>query len=1290
MKQLVRGYLAVAVGQSGEAEKNGLYARGIEAKDLYVPGVEVYLKDTKTNAAGTSDKTDLSGRFTLLAPAKGTVLVCWKSAVFGDGCNTKSISAGTEPVFVSTLYINVPHKEGFVASFGKVRFADDKIPRALEPYNNVNAFAVVTAQDKNKKVIAEIPVNNFGDYVLPYLPQKETVALTAKIENGVGTQIIEPEAYQLNPRVAQFHITIGNNVPRLDAIVPTSAASNKRVQIGTPGDKLVLKASTRDRDGDAVKVQWSIADGAGTLSATSGDSVEWTLPSNPGRYSVRAIASDGKGGYARYDVLLPVGAPGVAFSGVVAGTDGTLLNGAEVEINGGKQLTDAEGRFLSYVPEQDRYVFNIRKKGYGLYSRIYDRSVAGARWTLVAASISTFDPTKDISLQDKRAARNCVGTMASHINWDESPVLRQVWYQDGKGNNIPPPSTHLSKDKVKARVVLPWDKRSTQEGCGPGIAVKIPANSLETDSHTAPVGSVDLSLATVDLNTAEQMPGDDGVERSGSSSTGWMQSYGAGLVDIHDSTGAHLQLKPGAQAELVVPVDRSQLMAGGTLPATAPLLVYDEIKGIWHEDGSLTLDASKQNYTTKVKHFSAQNTDLVYTNPSCIRVQSTITPPYDLEITVPLPNGAAPKQKVLHVTDAPPHVIYHLPNNVPVTIIAIAPGAGSTPPRSLGVFVVDSGPPQAAGFGSPPPASACATEVALITQTFAAGGEFLHGLNNFAASGINESDIGNPATLSDQLNQATLNYYAHLDPVTDPVNKPNGNRTTLNDFKTQNGFTTATSGFQLCGAVPCVDPDVEINTAYANSGDLGFGRDMHCRRFGTPPNYNYACYVTNYGYGGIANPADGVLANTDDQTDANDARNNNGVVATVAMEYSPIEGDATGDRVVKFFVYNALGNRVNNADLDGHGRRPVPQLCMVCHGGAYAGGPNLGVPGFADTPSVKLGSRFLAFDMHLFSYPSSPNKADQQSAFKHLNEDIVRNAPSLAPADDPIGDIVAGMYSGGSLTQHEEFAVTKWQQTAQPKTVVQENFYKRVVSDACRTCHAAQLFSNLQFSSAENFIRDNMLFKAEGRVCTDHVMPHASRTHNIFWGQYWENSFGNFTPTIAGQFQAFGDSMKMITTAPAGWSGTWVTPQWNGHLCAQVYQGAGSTPPSYYSTMVYPLWSRNYSTNGGNARCSGCHGGLSGTASDTHTALLTDAGFGSTGVIEVVPNNLAGSQLDTVLNGALSGSIPRMPYDCTNSAVHRRCLNKSGSYDPNADTDPNSTTSEINRVEYWITNGAAP
>jgi cytochrome c5 len=1293
----VRGYLAVAVGRSARAEASGgIFAREIEGQEIYLPGVTVFLENLRTNQRSDNGKTDLSGRFTVRVPGEGQYRLCWKSNVYGDGCLKDSFQAGREALFLSTVAIRLAQKADFVASFGKVRFADDSIPRTLEPLDDINSFAVVSLIDSKKDLLAQVAVNNFGDYLLPYVPRKDRVELVTRIEQAESVQTMQLDAFRRSPALVQHHLTIDNTPPRLDAIIPVSDSTGERLQTAIPGESVKLEATAHDRDGDALEIHWSTSAEGGTLSANTGNATQWKLPGKPGRYSVQAIVSDKKGGYDRFTVTLPVGAPGVAFSGVVAGTDGKLLDGADVEINGKPAKTDNQGRFLTYVPSADRYILNIRMSGYGFYSKIYDRSVAGGRWTLVKATTSTFPPNSPIVIQDKRDNKNCPGPETERIDWKKNSALKQqVWWQDGKGNNVPPPfvdkaDPYNKGDRyTKASWLAPWRDRPQSYGCGPGMGLTIPANALETESGGAPTGQVEVTISTVDLNTPEQMPGDDGVKRPGGD-IGWMQSYGAGSVELRDSAGQRLRLKAGSEADVTIPVDRSQLAVGAPIPNELPLLFYDEQQGFWQEEGTLKADAAKKNYVAKVKHLSSLNTDVVFTNPSCVRVESTLSTPYELEILIPMPGGAAPKIKRTTITDAPPHVIYHLPNLTNITITAIAPGSGSTPPRTLGVFVVNTGGAQSSP-GAPPPPSACSTTVTLNNaQDFhPTSAQFLHGLFSFEATAISEADNTNPTA---PLNIATNNYYAQIDPPS--TGHPNGERSTFTDFRTKNGFTHP-PGFQLCvGATPCDNPDDEINVAYANSGDLGFGRDMHCRRTNTADGFDYACYVTNFGDIG-----------TDDALDADSARNDTpgAANATVAMEFSRLSAaDALNDRHVKFYVFVGE-NRVNNANLDGFGRRPVPQLCMVCHGGAYPGGGNTGVPGFTTADEVKLGSRFIPFDLRFFTFPATLDKTAQQSAMKHLNEDIVRNAPAGV---DAIGEVVTAMYAGSS-NQLEDFLVPGWVQTTLPNTAAQETYYKRVVSNACRTCHNSQPFANasleragvdLQFRSARNFLRSQTIgtgpgtfspfSAAEQRVCDEHVMPHALRTHDIFWGQYWQNSFGAFNPTISGEFQAFGDTIKALPT-PSGWPATetW-PPVWNGNRCGD-FTGGGSTPPSFYSTFVHPLWSRNYGTGAPNGCATGgCHSNLSGNATDSRAALLDPTGlFGGSTSAVVIPNDAANSRVHKKLTGTTAGT--RMPFGCPTAS--RRCLNEVGGvYNPLTDLDPTSLTQEVDRIRFWINTGATP
>ena len=120
-------------------------------------------------------------------------------------------------------------------------------------------------------------------------------------------------------------------------------------------------------------------------------------------------------------------------------------------------------------------------------------------------------------------------------------------------------------------------------GCGPGVTVEIPANSILDASGNLAVAPLDVTISTVDLLSPQQMPGDDSVVPMGGGG-GNIESFGAGSLDL--PTG--FKLKPGSVAKVTIPVDRSRLM-GGSLPPKVPLLSYYEEKGLWIEEGTLTL-----------------------------------------------------------------------------------------------------------------------------------------------------------------------------------------------------------------------------------------------------------------------------------------------------------------------------------------------------------------------------------------------------------------------------------------------------------------------------------------------------------------------------------------------------------------------------------------------------------------------------------------------------------------------------------------------------------------------------
>ena len=410
-------------------------------------------------------------------------------------------------------------------------------------------------------------------------------------------------------------------------------------------------------------------------------------------------------------------------------------------------------------------------------------------------------------------------------------------------------------------------------------------------------------------------------------------------------------------------------------------------------------------------------------------------------------------------------------------------------------------------------------------------GAFLHGLGAFAAVNLTDTDVAFPADVDPNLRSAvataSLNYRQQIDPR---VVRPS-----LSCFKVVNRMPLkAGESCPQHAAVGFTPSSVlsETTAVYSNSVDLGFGREMHCVKDDTDAsNVKVACYVSNYdsliytelGQGSDITKAQTAVAGFNSPVAIQDA--------TVAMEFSALEdvvqntpagtvvnapvtvADPTA-KVVKFYVYNNFnvdpaGQPADAANLDGLGARPVPQLCMVCHGG-YIPNPaglsnqqGVGTPVFAGPADVKLDAKFLPFDLRSFSYasanPVDPFSRDQQeAAFKALN-DMAKVAPP--PDADPTSEVITALndawYPGNAPQQQSAAVVALWENQADLKRAQHKGIYADAVAHACRTCHVSNADPVLRFDRPANF--DAKLGQFRTRVCRDHVMPHARRTHDLFW-----------------------------------------------------------------------------------------------------------------------------------------------------------------------------------------------
>lgn len=1293
----VRGYITAVPGLDKTDVVLNRVVRQSRNKEVYLPGVQVYLQDQKSGATSKVSQTDLSGRFTLYAPAVGRDHLCWKSTVYGSGCDARLINAAGQPVFISAVRIPLPARKGFVSITGRVTTADGAIPRTFDPMLNINAFATVSLDDSKGNRQALVYVNNYGDYLLPYVPVERQLNVTAAIESARFTQEIRPEAKLEALPVSLMNLKFENHRPELNPLIAFDAAG-KRIQNAAPGSVVFLKASARDIDGDPLEYAWFVGEGQGRVQQASGSKMEWELPKVPGRYTAEVVAYDNKGGYSRSVVSVLTGASGIPFTGIVVTPAGAPVPNASIEIVGNPVIqTGASGRFQTNVREADRYVLNIRKEGFALNSRVYDRGVTGGRWILRPAQVVMIDPTRDTHITHQRGERDCSGPdgLRAGLGAAGNSLTAPQW-QDGKGNVVDPPSwwrrsrpaTQTDERKVtddrpdtkETPVFLPRELKLPP--CGPGITVDIPANSILGRDGKPATAPFPVAISTIDVLSPQQMPGDDSVVPRGGGGA-FIQSFGAGSFDLP----AGYKLRADATAGITIPVDRARRTGGATpLPATVPLLSYNEERGLWVEEDVLTLLPGGQAYSGRVRHFTTYNADTFFGNgAACVRIFSPTLPgQYDLEAITPYPDGTPHYKKYpIDNTSSTEHVIYNITPNVNISLTPMTQGPN---PNVLGFYIVNSGQPEnPVNSPNPPPLTAqgytsCNNFVVFKAGGSApdspAGGEFLHGLGYIDAANLGFDDLTTAGPTGNALRDAVVNASRNYNTQVDP----NNDRDTFAHFKTKNGFDQNPNN-----PVTVASPGAgEFVAQYANSGDLGFGRDMHCLK---KTNGDVACYVTNYG-NGYTNIAPG--GGTDDHDDANAAgqratvvnpvTGNSAEVATVAMEYSPIENDSAGDRVVKFYVYKAgLPNyaRSISANLDGRGERPVPQLCMICHGGTIPSQTG-GIPAFNTAAQTKFDSRFLPFDHRFFTFPTnSPSlaKAAQEPSFKSLNEQIVRFAPPV-PSTDPIDEVISGLYNNGaSLTQILNFDVPGWVNGASAAATNQSSFYQGVLANACRTCHTAQPYPQLQFNTSAKFLHISgftlpplnannglMLGTAQMRVCGDYVMPHALRTHDIFWNNYWDVPSWGPPPTPYGtQFQNFGDGVG--------------GPTWQPALCTSFLSGLVTSPSQFYNQTIQPMW---------NGKCVACHI----TGGSGPFELTQGVSFGALVPNEVVPNDDNPATPGNILLRRLSFTDPRDPaFNPTNgSRMPKDCIVPPAV--PASGQLPCLEQSDIDKIKAWIRNGA--
>lgn len=223
-----------------------------------------------------------------------------------------------------------------------------------------------------------------------------------------------------------------------------------------------------------------------------------------------------------------------------------------------------------------------------------------------------------------------------------------------------------------------------------------------------------------------------------------------------------------------------------------------------------------------------------------------------------------------------------------------------------------------------------------------------------------------------------------------------------------------------------------------------------------------------------------------------DAFLNQNAKSIVNMEYSP---GPNGDRITKFYIYDAAGNRKNSTffdpDVATREELYLPNGCASCHGG--------GNKDFA-TRGGKTGGGFLAFDFNVFEYGPLTSRADNEANVKKLNQGVLKTNPPSA-----VKSLISGLYGGKYLplaTQNSAYRPGTWD--------TEPALWKVVVTD-CQGCHTLseeEVLSLDYWKINVGDLREEVLKKK--------LMPNSPYANRHFWStdhhQIVEDALTRFRP----------------------------------------------------------------------------------------------------------------------------------------------------------------------------------
>lgn len=294
---------------------------------------------------------------------------------------------------------------------------------------------------------------------------------------------------------------------------------------------------------------------------------------------------------------------------------------------------------------------------------------------------------------------------------------------------------------------------------------------------------------------------------------------------------------------------------------------------------------------------------------------------------------------------------------------------------------------------------------------------------------------------------------------------PDGSRDTFDKWLFENGFTNADGSDATCNPANCRQTHVK----FRDTKDLGYGRNMFLR-WNTATN-DVAVYVENFQVDAVPGLPYGPL---NFEALVNDERQWNFGVNAIEFSAYP-DTNSSARKFTKFYNFAGDGIRANDpsgtlqhfVDLDGRGEKPMPNTCIVCHGGR---GRTLVVPGVDGrnrlAPTVVGGIpgdvmaqlQIIEFDTLQFADEPGFTPEENAEGIRLINEAVMATYEHRAENFQGSGDwspvfameLLDGRYGGDVSVVNEiynaAFVPDDWN--------ADQNLYQSLAGPNCLVCHA--------------------------------------------------------------------------------------------------------------------------------------------------------------------------------------------------------------------------------------------